>query len=146
MFNTIEQKPRKKTIFDLRFNPGGASPPGKRMIKKLADIDQVNQQGKLFVITGMRTYSAAIDNVVDFEKHTQAIFVGEETSGKPNAYGEIKYILLPSSGLRISYSTKYFNRREHETDSFYPDVNIETRFQDYNKGIDPVFEFIKTLK
>jgi len=146
VFRSIAQQPLKKIIFDLRFNGGGSSLQGTQMIRKLADYEQVNHKGKIFVITGKHTFSSGIINVLDFRENTQAIFVGEETSGRPNHYGEIKYLVLPSSGLKISYSTKYFRISEPDADAFYPDIKIETSFQDYNKGIDPVFEYIRTLK
>jgi len=145
ILKTIEQQPIEKIVFDLRFNGGGASHLGTRLIKKLTST-KVNQKGKLFVITGFRTFSSGLINTIDFRNHTAAIFVGDLTSGKPNSYGEIKKMSLPSSGLVLSYSTKYFELCEQDKDAFYPDVLIETSFHDYNSGIDPVFEYIRTTK
>lgn len=73
-------------------------------------------------------------------------FVGEVTSGRPNHYGEVKYLTLPYSGLKISYSTKYIDNYEPDSDAFYPDIKIGTSFIDYKNGIDPVFEFIRKNK
>ena len=144
IFEHIESKEINKLVFDLRFNVGGSSPQGTRLIKKLAEFESVNNKDKLYVITGMATYSSGIINVMDFKENTNATFVGEPTGGRPNHYGEIKYLTLPVSGLKISYSTKYFNKYSPDSDSFYPDIEIETSFDDYKNGIDPVFEYIKT--
>lgn len=146
IFNQIENEAIKKVIFDLRFNVGGYSNQGTRLIKSLAENKKINQKGKLYVITGMHTYSSGIINVMDFRMHTNAIFVGSVTGGRPNHYGEVKQLTLPSSGLKVSYSTKYFNNYVPDSDAFYPDCEVETTFQDYKNGIDPVYEYIKTLE
>ena len=146
VFHSIEHQPVKKIIFDLRFNVGGSSMQGTNMIKRLARNNQVNQKGKLYVVTGIHTFSSGIINVMDFHELTQATFVGEVTSGRPNHYGEVKYLTLPSSGPIIGYSTKHFTKYEPDTDAFYPDVIIETSFDDFNNGVDPVFEYIRRAK
>jgi hypothetical protein len=143
VFQTIKNKPVKKLIFDMRFNGGGISNQGTAFINKLKDCKAINQKGKLFVITGKQTYSSGIVNVMDFKHLTQAIFIGEETSGKPNHYGETANLVLSNSGLQISYSTKYFKNSDIDTNSFKPDILIETNFSEYKQGIDPVFEYIK---
>lgn len=143
IFKQIENNLSSKIIFDLRFNPGGSSLQGTRLINKIAELEDINQKDKLFVVTGKHTYSSGIINVMDFKENTNATFIGEVTSGRPNHYGEVKYLTLPSSGLKINYSTKYFNKYKPDSDAFYPDIKIETRFIDYKNGIDPVFEFIR---
>jgi len=146
VFNTIRNKPIKKFIVDLRFNGGGTSDQGTDFVNKLKDNKEINQKGKLFVITGKQTFSSGLVNVMDFKNKTQATFIGEETSGKPNHYGDVRFLTLPSSELRISYSTKYFKYSDKDMDSFEPDSVIETTFLDYKKGIDPVYEYIRKLK
>ena len=145
IFEQFENNSANKIIFDLRFNVGGSSLQGTRLIKRLAHYDNVNQKDKLFVVTGKHTYSSGIINVMDFKENTKATFVGEVTSGRPNHYGEVKYLILPSSGLKLSYSTKYFNKYIPDENAFYPDIEIETSFQDFKTGIDPVYEYIKDL-
>jgi hypothetical protein len=131
-------------VFDLRFNLGGSSLQGTQMIKKVTKYKNINQKETLYVVTGIETFSSGIINVMDFKENTNATFIGSLTSGRPNHYGEVKYITLPGSGLKVSYSTKYFNKYKPDTDSFYPDVTIETSFQDYKNGIDPVYEYIRS--
>lgn len=145
VFKQIESYPMNKIIFDLRFNVGGSSLQGTLFIKKLAQYNSINQRDRLFVVTGKHTFSSGIINVMDFKENTNATFIGEITTGRPNHYGEIKYLTLPSSGLKISYSTKYFDNYKPDTDAFYPDFEIGTSFQDYQKGIDPVFEYIRNM-
>ena len=79
---------------------------------------------------------------MDFKRMTEAIFVGEETGGKPNHFGEIKSFRLPYSGLKLKYSTKYFKRTDEDINTITPDFIIETSFDEYIRGIDPVFDWV----
>jgi C-terminal processing protease CtpA/Prc len=108
----------------------------------MAEIKKINERGKLYVILGRFTFSSAIINAMDFSNKTQAIFVGEETSGKPNHYGEVRSFTLPNSGLNINYSTKYFKRSEKNLKTITPDHIIETSFKDFKEGKDPVYDWI----
>jgi hypothetical protein len=53
------------------------------LIHRLIRCDTINQWGKLFVVIGRRTFSAAMNLAVDLERHTRALFVGEPTGGAP---------------------------------------------------------------
>ena len=135
-----------KLVFDMRYNPGGNSNQGTRLIKKIADIESINQKGKIFVVVGRRTFSSAILNSLDFQNHTEAIFVGEPTGGRPNHYGEVRKFTLPKHGLTVNYSTKYFTHSKKDDNSFYPDHEIYITFKDYENGIDPIMEWILKYK
>lgn len=144
VFSDLKNNKVDKLIFDMRFNGGGNSVYGSNFVKKLA-TKSINKKGKLFVVIGRETFSSAILNTLDFKKRTKAIVVGEETGGKPNHYGEIRGFELPSSHLNVIYSTKYFKNSESELNTIVPDIEIETSFRDFSRGIDPVFEWIKQL-
>ena len=135
----------EKVIFDMRLNGGGSSPQGTKLINEILKLPEINKKGKLFVITGRNTFSSAIINTMDF-KNSNAIFVGEETAGKPNHFGEVRGFTLPNSGIEISYSTKYFNQYKNDDSTIKPDFMIEESFENFMNGIDPVFEFVKNYK
>ena len=143
VFHNLAIKSIDKIVFDLRFNGGGNSSQGTAFIKKFAAFANENPEKRIFVILGRHTFSSAILNAMDFKKWTNATFVGEETGGMPNHFGEVRTLRLPYSGLRVGYSTKYFKRTEDKTNSLYPDVKIESGFNDFKSGIDPVYEWIK---
>lgn len=145
VFSTIENNPIEKFIFDLRFNSGGSSLQGRKLIEKLSECEKVNERGKLFVILGRRTFSSAIINAMNFKNLTKAIFVGEETSGSPNHYGEVKSMILPKSGLIVNYSTKYIKTTDENIQTLKPDINIELSYSEYMQGIDPVYNTIIEL-
>lgn len=138
-----KNKPIEKLIFDMRFNGGGNSTQGTEFITKLSGFTKINENGKLYVIIGRKTFSSAIINTLNFKQQTKAILVGEETGGKPNHYGEVKNFRLPSSQLPVNYSTKYFTYTKVELNTIKPDVPIDLSFEDYKKGIDPAYEWVK---
>jgi len=142
VFETINSNDFDKVIFDIRFNGGGNSAPGSELIRELSLIKKINKKGRLYVVIGRETFSSAIMNAMDFKNMTQAIFVGEETSGKPNSFGEIKLLELPNSGMKIQYSTKYFQNSTRDQKTITPDYLIETSFIDFIKGHDPVYDWI----
>ncbi|MDF3001816.1 MAG: peptidase [Bacillota bacterium] len=137
-----ENKP-EKLVIDMRNNTGGNSTLLDPFIDALAKCDQINQQGKVFVITGRDTFSSALLNVFSLKNKTRAILVGEPTGGKPNCYGEVLRVKLEQSGFRISYSTKYYHLIEDDLmPSLYPDVQKESTIQDYLELSDPCMEYI----
>lgn len=144
VFHTIVNNPVEKVVFDMRFNGGGNSSQGTEFIKKYTQLLETHPRIKTYVIIGRDTYSSAVLNALDFRRLTNAVFVGEETSGKPNHFGEVRSFQLPSSGMRVGYSTKYFKRTDGDVNSFVPDVILEPDFADFINGNDPAFEWIKT--
>lgn len=143
VFKTLNNKPIDKLVFDLRFNGGGNSLQGTEFIDKISIYAEKNPDLRLFVILGRHTFSSAIINAMDFKKLTNVFFVGEETGGKPNHFGEVRNFRLPNSGLRVDYSTKYFKRTDENLKTLTPDIILETTFEDFINGIDPVYEWIK---
>lgn len=142
-FQALNKGNIDKIIFDIRSNGGGHSMQGTAFIEKLAAFLKSNPEIKTYVVLGRNTFSSAILNALDFKRLTNAVFVGEETSGKPNHFGEVRDFQLPSSKLSVSYSTKYFKFTDGDMNTLTPDVLIETSFANFTKGIDPVYEWVK---
>ena len=140
--DSIKQNDFDKVVFDIRFNGGGNSYQGTKLVEELSTIDRIKNRGKLYVIIGRDSYSSAIINIMDFTNMTNAILVGEETSGKPNHLGEIRSFKLPSSALSLQYSTKYFKRTDKDLRTITPDKIIEPSFAEFKNGKDPVIEWI----
>lgn len=144
IFHTLNNNPVDKIVFDLRNNNGGNSSQGRELIDKLANYLKEKPSTKIYVVIGRKTFSSAILNAMYLKQLTNATFIGEETSGKPNHFGDIKYFQLPNSKLYINYSTKYFKTTNENMNTITPDIIVETSFSDFTKGIDPVYEYIKT--
>lgn len=139
----LTTRPVDKIVFDMRYNGGGNSAQGREFIEKLAEFLKKNPHISTYVVLGRETFSSAILNAMDFKRLTNAVFVGEETAGKPNHYGEVRSFYLPSSKLPVMYSTKYFKRTDEEVSALVPDTVIEMSFSDFAKGVDPVYEWIR---
>ena len=143
VIRNLRKHPEAKLVFDMRFNGGGSSRQGTQLIRKISGLKHLNRNGRIYVVTGRRTFSSAIINSMDFKRMTKAIFLGEETGGKPNHYGEVRSFTLPESGLLVRYSTKYFKYEDEGLNTIRPDHIIETRFEQYKSGVDPVMEFVR---
>jgi hypothetical protein len=142
LWDTIRANPVERLVIDLRNNGGGDSSILDPFIGELAAAKEINRKGRLFVIVGRRTFSSAILNALDLKKKTAAVFYGEPTGGKPNHYGEIQTLTLPYLGLKVSYSTKYFQFVDGDDPSLVPDVLVELALDDYLALRDPVLEAI----
>ena len=136
MGELTENSEVEKVVIDMHHNTGGNSELFKPFLQWLSANESLNQRGKLFVVVGRDTFSSASLNMFFLKYNTEAIFVGEPTGGKPNHYGEVKYLELRHSGLYIRYSTKYYHLIEDEQLSFVPDIELPVSFDDYLMGID----------
>ena len=100
----INENDVEKLVIDLRGNNGGNTFSGWDFVSKLLHNDKINKKGKLFVITGRRTFSAAQNTATYFEHLTNAIFVGEPTGSQPNFVGDEAPIKLPYSQIELNVS------------------------------------------
>lgn len=137
----MDTHPVDKFIIDIRDNPGGSD---KYIIPFITWLKEkkINNKDSLFVIIGRNTFSSAILNAVMLKKDTNATFVGETTSGKPNHYGSVRDFILPNSKIAIQYSTQFNKLSEDNSDTFMPDKVIEISIKDYLNKKDPVLDYI----
>ena len=146
LFDYVDEKKATRLIVDLRQNGGGDFKKGRRqLLSPIQKNTTLNQKGNLFVITGRRTFSAAMVNAIDFKKETNAIIIGEPPGEKPNSYSENDEMKLPNSGLIISYSTKYYKFLDKDVPAFEPDIRADPNWKDFSAGVDPVLEKIKAI-
>jgi C-terminal processing protease CtpA/Prc len=130
-----------KFIFDIRDNGGGDSKFIEPLIEGLSK-SKINRRGKLFCLIGRKTFSSAILNAAKIKRDTQAIFVGEPTSGKPCHYGQVESMKLPYSKMRVQYSTKYCGHGDMDSATLIPDIVIQLSSEDFFAGKDPVLETV----
>ena len=135
-----DRTPVDRVVIDLRYNPGGNSAVMAPLLKGLERRPALNRRGKLFVLIGRRTYSSAELNAVQLRNRLDAILVGEPTGQKPNAFGEVRKFFLPNSGLKVTYSTRYFKLEPDDPPSLMPAVVIALRSADHFAGRDPVLD------
>ena len=128
-----------RVVLDLRLNRGGDGTLNQPLLLSLIRSPKLEGPGRLFVLIGRSTFSAAQFLVHDLEEYTDAVFVGEPTAGKPNSYGDSRRITLPNSGITVRASILYW-QRGHPLDARQwkgPDVAAELTSRDYRANVDP---------
>src|SRR5258706_89573 len=78
------------------------------LVQGLTKKESINHRGKLFVVLGRRTFSAAQNAATFIERYLNAIFVGEPTGSSPNFVGEEAPFTLPYSKLLMNVSALYW--------------------------------------
>ena len=147
----FEQRKPKALIFDLRFNTGGDLTVGTPLMKTVAEK---LTGAAVFVITGRATFSAGITHVVQLKQWARATIVGEPVGDELDTWSEGGNLILPNSKLTIhytnalhAYSTRAFPDREpihdYNVDSVAPDISVETSWNDFIAGNDPVLEAVR---
>ncbi|HSP13597.1 MAG TPA: hypothetical protein VLV78_02465 [Thermoanaerobaculia bacterium] len=112
MFAFIDDHPVDALVIDIRENPGGNGALNRSLVHGLIRSRKLYDTGRVFVLTGRRTFSAAIFFLLDLEQQTNAIFVGEPTGGRPVHFGDSRKSTLPSSGLTVRISTLYWQKSD----------------------------------
>ena len=109
LFGELDRLRPARLIIDLRDNGGGDYEKGRRLvIEPIKQRTWINSPGRLFVMIGRGTFSAAMVNAVDFDVMTEALLVGESIGEQPNSYQEVRQFTLPNSGLEVGVSTKWY--------------------------------------
>ena len=130
-----------RVVIDLRYNGGGSRELMLPCIDALR-ASVFNQRGRLFVLVGHRTFSAALWAALDFSRTTEAILIGEPTSGRPNFYGETRWIETPDLSLHASFASR-MNLRSDTGDkrvALVPRVVVVPRWTDFINARDPALD------
>jgi hypothetical protein len=139
VFEFIEKNQVEKLVLDLRNNEGGTNLINKYLVQGVLRTPKINRKGRLFVLVGRHTFSAAMCCAADLERWTEAVFVGEPTGSNPNFVGDTSRVILPYSGLRASVSTHLWQNSLafDERTWIGPQVLCEPGFVDWISNRDP---------
>jgi hypothetical protein len=149
LFQFINEHDVQRLVIDLRWNGGGNNFLNRPLIHGLIRCDKINQRGKLFVIIGRKTFSAAMCCAAEIERHTQAIFVGEPTGSSPNFVGESAVVVeMPYSKLRASISDLYWqNSTAMDFRTWIaPSISTPPTWAAFHANRDPALEAILALE
>jgi len=147
--NQIAQNGIQNLILDLRHNHGGNGSILPPMLKTFINFEVMNPKGKLFVIIGRETFSAAQNLLTDITKYTNPIIVGEPSGSKPNHIGEAGWFKLPYSGLMGIISTQFHQTSKAEDNRKWIAPHIPIRLSSTNyfngndKSLNTILELIK---
>ncbi len=143
-------------VLDMRFNSGGDYTKIARFASHLPDF--VPPRGRIYLLTGEQTFSAAI-TATAFVKQAagpRAIILGEPVGDRLTFYGEGNSGCLPHDNLCLHYATgmhDYAHRCNDwdkcfwlnwlfpvQVESLAPDETIAMTFADYTMRRDPVLD------
>lgn len=82
MFVFLDNNPVERIVIDLRQNTGGEPLLAEPLINGLEQRPELGTSGKLFVLVGRRTFSAALTNAVELRQRVRARIVGETATWK----------------------------------------------------------------
>jgi tetratricopeptide (TPR) repeat protein len=135
-----------RIIVDLRWNNGGSLLRAQHLLRALVRADR--PAGKLFVLISGETFSAAVGLATAIDQHTNALFVGTPTRGRPNAYGDIGRLTMPNSGIEVRYSRYAMNQSipEDTRPAIFPDLVAEPTVEDFRSGRDPGLEVVRQYR
>jgi tetratricopeptide (TPR) repeat protein len=148
LFKFINDNDVQRLVIDIRWNSGGNNFLNRPILTGLLRNDKINQKGKLFVIIGRQTFSAAMNCTADLERYTNAIFVGEPTGSSPNFVGESVRVALPYSKMEGSISDLYWESSvamDYRT-WIAPLLYAPPSFEFYKANRDPALEAIVSYR
>jgi len=129
----------KAVIVDFRLSYGGNHELRHRFIRELVKTE--DSDTRLFVLTWRGSFSATEAFLVDLERLTDAVFVGEPASSKPNSFGDAYRTALPNSGISVRTSIQFNQLKGQSPDPWtWTDVSTAYSFADYVAGRDPALE------
>ena len=148
LFREADRRKVDRVIIDLRLNGGGNNELNRPIWHALLKSDRLNRKGKLWVVIGPKTFSAAMNFVDDMELNTSALFIGEPTGETPNMWGDPVSLKLPNSGIVVQTSTLWWQMEDPRDKRPFraPDITAKMTFADYANNVDPVLSAILSTK
>jgi len=130
-------------VLDLRLNGGGNGEFGRAIVRALVR-SRFDDRGRLYVITGRRTFSAAQMLICDLERWSHPIFAGEPSASRGNHHGDSRRLVLPNHRVTVRVSTlwwQYWDPRDSRP-WIAPEVAAPLAVANYAAGRDPALEAI----
>jgi hypothetical protein len=133
-------------VIDLRHDHGGNNQILQPLIHGLIQREStINRKGHLFTIIGRGTFSAAQNCANWLEEHTNTLFVGEPTGGRPNHYGDNQPVSLPHHPEVLVFVSHWAWQARLPWDDrpwISPQLPAPMTSADYRENRDPALERI----
>jgi hypothetical protein len=132
----------RRVIVDVRLNGGGDNST-YGPLTSLFGSPSVDRRGRLYVLIGRATFSAAANFAAELDRDTRAVFVGEPTGGGVETYGDTVPVLLPTTGWNVRIAARYHSRARGLNDhrlAVAADISVPLTSAAYFVGRDPVLE------
>lgn len=144
VFSLADSLPLERLVLDIRENTGGNSFLNRAVVRGIVARPALDRPDRLFVITGRRTFSAAMNLARDLERWTNATFVGEPTGNSLYFFGDHTEVPLPGSGLALNVSTfpwpPYASSDQREF--LAPAIYAPLTSADFRANVDPALRAI----
>ncbi len=130
-------------VLDLRLNGGGNGDFNRAIVRALVR-SRFDERGRLYVVTGRRTFSAAQMLACDLEAWSHPVFVGEPSASRGNHYGDSRRLVLPHHRVTVRVSTLWWQHWDPRDSRPWiaPEVAAPLTLADYAAGRDPALEAI----
>lgn len=137
-------RPVDRVALDIRSNSGGEGGLNTEVVRMLVQRPELQHPGRLVVIIGRRTFSAAQLLAHELDRWTPAEFIGEPTGSSPQFWGDHRFVELDNSRIGVSVSPTWWQPGGpyDERDYLPPRLAFEPRFADYLAGRDPAVEAV----
>ena len=131
---------------DVRRNGGGNSYLYPELLRTAIAFD-ARPGHRTYAIIDRKTYSAAMNFVIDMDRLTNAVFVGEATGGSVEQHGDASLLKLPYSGRNFAISSIVWNLSSPRDDRRWiaPDVPVALTAADYFANRDPALDAVLEL-
>jgi hypothetical protein len=131
----------ERVVVDLRNNGGGDNHKYGQLLEALQD-PSIDRPGRLVVLIGRLTFSAAGNFATEVEAKTGAVFVGEAMGSSPNMYGDVRRTSLRTIGLDVYIASTYhqMSTADDPRITIEPDVAVPYSSDDYFNDRDPQLE------
>ncbi|MEZ7204326.1 hypothetical protein [Pseudoalteromonas sp. DY56-GL79] len=147
LIETIKDGEVNHLVLDLRHNSGGNGSILPPLLKALIYFEAAKPEGKLFVVMGRNTFSAAQNLLTNIDSFTNAILVGEPSGSRPNHIGEAGRFRLPFSGVFGLVSSQFHQTSRAEDHRIWiaPHMPVLPDSTRYFNGVDPAMKAIYSV-
>lgn len=147
LFATLDSGATDRLVIDLRLNRGGHGDLLRPLVRGLVRRP-VNERGRLMVLIGRSSGSAAQFLLDDLERYSEAVFIGEPSASRGNHFGDARGFTLPNSRITVRAPSLYWQHWDPRDTRPWtaPEVAAEMTFADYRANRDPALEAALTWK
>jgi dienelactone hydrolase len=137
VLKAAKAKKLRGVVVDLRNNPGGDNHTYAELLDALR---RVSKTKRVVVIISRTTFSAAENFATELERVAHPVFVGEDSGGSPNLYGDVTATLLPTAGVVLRVARIYWEKSTPDDArvTIAPHVPVPLSSSDFFAGRDPV--------
>jgi tetratricopeptide (TPR) repeat protein len=134
-----------RVVIDLRFNEGGNESLVNGIVREFEKMGDRIGKGKLFIITGRNTFSAACAFIGKMLKATPAVTVGD-IAGPLNSCADPIGFILPHSQVLLNVSRAFFQDGApwDTRGCYFPDYYVPVLSKDTFAVFDPVLHLVRT--